>query len=454
MMSRKPCTELPDVDGVRVLDVLQVKAEDLGSYQVLEKRKGKKKKQYLNCVSSFDIEATNIRINAETGKPLRQAAMYIWQMAIENVVVIGRDWDEFKTFLQLIKTWLPKGSTLICFVHNLSYEFQFLRGIYPFQISEVFATENRRILRCDMLNCIEFRCSYFLSNTSLDYWAGPKAMNVRHQKLSGKKFDYSILRWPWTPLSRQEYLYCIYDVLAVVECVHKIMEMEHDDLSSIPLTNTGYIRRIVKQEMKELGWNYVKDRWPSFDLFCLMREAFRGGNTHANRYYTGLTVSNVWSADRSSSYPDVQCNCKFPISKFHKCLPTADVPGLIRKGYAVLAKVTFHDIALKNPYWGFPYIPKDKCQATEFTADNGRILHASELTITVTDVDLRIIMDEYTFADISFGESWFATYGPLPDAFTRTLKRLYTLKTKMKGTEAEKLPTYHLIKGQLNSSYG
>lgn len=396
----------------------------------------------------FDIEATNI-------PDIKQAAMYVWQFAIESdLVVIGRTWHDFLTFLEKLKAWMPAGCQLIIYVHNLSYEFQFLRGIYHFTPEEVFATDNRKVLRCDILGAFEFRCSYFLSNSSLDFWSGPKGMNVKHQKQSGEDFDYSVQRWPWTQLTAEEYKYCVYDVLAVTECVHRMMELEHDTLATIPLTNTGYVRRIVKAEMQELGPHYIADRWPSFELFTLLREAFRGGNAHANRYYTGLTVRNVHSADRSSSYPDVQCNLKFPIGKFHKALPKADVPELIRKGYAVICRVTFRDIALRNPWWGFPYIPKDKCKAIRFTADNGRILHAEQLSMAVTDIDLRIILKEYNFSSIEFDDVWFSLYGPLPDAFTRTVKRLYHDKTEMKGTDREKTPEYQIKKGQINSCYG
>ena len=446
-MQRTQSIDLPAVDGIRVMDVINVSAGDLGKVEVLAKRKGKDKRSYADIVCSFDIEATNIAT-------IQQAVMYVWQFAMEDLVVIGRSWDEYLEFLQLLKGWLPKDAWMIIYVHNLSYEFQFLRGVYSFGIKEVFATDNRKVLRCDMLGCFEYRCSYFLSNASLDFWSGPKSMNVPHHKQSGEDFDYSIQRFPWTQLSKQEYLYCIYDVLAVVECVRKIMQLEGDSLATIPLTNTGYVRRIVKDEMKKLGYTYVKDRWPNYDLFCLMREAFRGGNTHANRFYTGLTVKNVHAVDRSSSYPDVQCNLPFPITRFWRCLPTADIPELIRKGYAVICRIKVTDLALRNPWWGFPYIPRDKCHAVQFTADNGRILHAAVLSMAVTDVDLKIIMDEYTFSTIEFSDAWFAKYGPLPDEFTRTIKRLYKEKTEMKGTEREKTPEYSIKKGQINANYG
>lgn len=42
---------------------------------------------------------------------------------------------------------------------------------------------------------------------------------------------------------------------------------------------------------------------PTLHVFELLREAFRGGDTHANRFYVGKILENVGSYDRESSYP-------------------------------------------------------------------------------------------------------------------------------------------------------
>ena len=96
-------------------------------------------------------------------------------------------------------------------MHNLSYEFTFLSGIYHFKPEEVFAVDKRAILKCTMFNKLEYRCSYRLSNMSLLEFT--KAENVEHRKYSEKyDFDYNIIRYPWTPLDSDELLYCQNDV--------------------------------------------------------------------------------------------------------------------------------------------------------------------------------------------------------------------------------------------------
>ena len=91
------------------------------------------------------------------------------------------------------------------------------------------------------------------------------------------------------------------------------MARDGDTLQTIPLTSTGYVRRNAKRALKDgsVHHNFVYSILPDIDTYRALREAFRGGNTHANRYFAGDVVENVHSADRSSSYPAVMCNCEY-----------------------------------------------------------------------------------------------------------------------------------------------
>ena len=126
--------------------------------------RGGNKSKYIDIVAAFDIEATNI-------DSLQQAVMYIWQLQIgNNWTIIGRTWDEYFDLLIRMKEHLK--ANMVIYVHNLSYEFSFLKGLYGFDKDEVFATDSRKILKCTMFDCYEYRCSYFLSNMSLAEFLG------------------------------------------------------------------------------------------------------------------------------------------------------------------------------------------------------------------------------------------------------------------------------------------
>ena len=172
----------------------------------------KKVKHYRNIINAFDIETSTLT-------DIEQSFMYIWPLQLgKDVTVIGRSWREFFELLLKIRRLL-RGDWLVIYVHNLSFEFQFLKGLYDFDEDEVFCTDSRQILKCTMFDCFEFRCSYLLSNMSLDEFT--YRMGVENKKLSG--FDYQKIRYPDTELSDFEIQYCINDVQGLVQALYKIL---------------------------------------------------------------------------------------------------------------------------------------------------------------------------------------------------------------------------------------
>lgn len=404
----------------------------------------KTKRKYKDLICAFDIETTAI--------PERDSAvMYIWQFQIEDHTYIGRTWDDYLSFLKRIASCLKENEYIVIFDHNLSYEFQFLAGIYDFQPEEVFALEPRRILKCDMLKHFEYRCSYLHSNMSLDMYLSK--MGVESKKVHG--FDYSIQRWPWTELTDDEMHYCINDVKGLVQAVKIEMHHDGDNLYTFPLTSTGYVRRDAKRAMHMVSPSYIKGLVPDYDLYCLLREAFRGGNTHANRYYAGHILTDVKSADRSSSYPDVQCNDVFPVSKFFKVEnPTIErVEELIKNGKAVLFRVVLEDVKT-YPTTFCPYISVDHCNDSYIlSVDNGRVLSAAKVITAITDIDWKIIKTEYSFEKVSVDECWYARYGKLPQVLIDTTISYYKKKTELKNVPGREIE-YMKAKAKLNSIYG
>ena len=418
----------------------------LTRYPVLKRkrgsRSGKYKRDYLAVTCAFDIETT--RLDRD------HSVMYIWQFQIGfDVTIIGRNWHEFKIMTERLKKQMPAGIMLVVLVHNLAFEFQFLRGIYNFKPDEVFLTGPRRPLRIDMYGFIEMRCTYLHSNMSLDEYL--KKMGVETQKISG--FDYDKKRYPWTPLSPEELEYCIHDVKGLVEAYEKEMQHDGDDLITCPLTSTGYVRRDVKKVMYKHRWQ-LQDIFPTLDLYNALRTAFRGGDTHANRHYAGQIVKDVYGYDRSSSYPDVQLNRLFPVGPFHYRVKQRqtweEMEKLINvRGRAVLVRLAFWNIRLRDRYEGFPYISYDKVQSCyNEHLDNGRILKADYLEMTVTDVDLKILLDQYIFDGRRVLDMWYAKYGPLPDDLKAVIIKYYEGKTGKKGLDREK------AKAKLNAVYG
>lgn len=402
--------------------------------------------RYLDVVTAFDIETTRI-------PAIEQSIMYIWQWCFaDRCTVIGRTWQDLITFVEELTAGWREGDRFVAFVHNLSYEFAFLRGVHEFQTDQVFAIRPRKVLKAMWGEHWELRCSYLHSNMSLrEYLA---RMGAAHQKT---ELDYTGDRWPWTELTPEELEYCVNDVVGLVEALTIEMAADGDNMYTFPLTSTGYVRRDAKRAMRGVHHTWLQDQLPDLETYHMLRDAFRGGNCHANRYFADQVVEDAHSADRSSSYPDTQCNCLFPVSKFFDYGPASldEVMHLIlKRKRACLLAVAISGLRLRNPEWGCPYLSRDKCRnIIGGDYDNGRILSADYLETTITDVDLRIIVEEYAADDLFFYKVKHARYGPLPRPLIEETIEYYRRKTALKGVAGEEV-YYTKAKNKLNSIYG
>lgn len=461
---------------MNILKVTEFDYRQLLHYPVVQSAPGKKKhKIYCGCICAFDIECTNL-------PEYEQAVMYAWKIAIdEDYIIAGRTWEEYQIFVSRVNDVIPNGIELVIYVHNLSYEWCWLAGIFDFKNDDVFAVDKRKILKCKY-GKIEYRCSYLWSNMSLKVLTNK--YNVAHKKLSGDKYDYSKKRYWFTPLSDEEEQYQINDVLGLVESIKTSMRLDDDDLTTIPLTSTGYPRRDMREAVKKI-WGKLHWMLPSDpDLYRLMRAAFRGGDTHTNRFIVGdvetgsqmLAIHpNVKSADMASCYPAVLINEMFPMSPFMQYGDEHDLKewhlrDAIRRGRAVLAHVTLKNVELINKFWASPYISYDRCTdlpkyqtvfngqpytCLGYKLDNGRILQADTLSIAITDVDLAIIDSEYKYSEMIVHKLYTAKYGKLPKEFRDVVKKYYAQKTELKGAESDDDKIYYdKLKALLNSLYG
>lgn len=424
------------------------------------KRRGRKKSSqkeynYLPLVCAFDIETTTLQ-------EYRQAFMYHWQFQLDRYVTItGRTWEEFTALIGEIIGNVG-DNTLVCYVHNLSYEWQFMSdpSIYDFVTEEIFALDERTILKCRIGSAIEFRCSYRLFNQGLGFVT--KDYDVKHKKLDGDEYDYNRLRFPWTPLDPQELEYCYNDVRGLVESIYALMEAGGDDLRTAPMTSTGYPRRDCKRVLYPLT-TYIRQIVPSYRIYQIQRKAFRGGDTHQSRHWVGCILEDVFNKDISSDYPAQVVNRRFPMSAWYQVSPgnlsdnyILDLIGRRQKALLIVADI--YDLKLKIPDWPAPYLSKDKCEGFESPAnglpdfDNGRILQAKHVRVYLTDIDLRIVLKEYD-GTIIWRECYYSKYGNIPRRLIEVVNGYYTNKTQLKGVDGQEI-NYMEDKKKLNGIYG
>lgn len=416
--------------------------EKIQSIEIRQPKNKREKRRYANALMAFDIETTRLEDD--------NSIMYIWQCALlignEIYVQYGRTWEAWKEVCDSLNAHLGDECKIVCYVHNLSYEFQFLAGVQEFD--DVKCLQERKILTA-VTGSVEYRCSYIWTNRPLAKFLAD--MEVEHRKQSGADFDYSKKRYPWSDLTEEEIEYCQNDVVGLLEAVDKKMQLDGDDVYTAPRTSTGYVRRDAKKALKEYDIGGIK---PTVDIYRKLRQAFRGGNTHANRYYVGKVMSGVESVDRSSSYPDVMLNQRFPMTQFHKEVDGySTIKRLMQLDSAILCTLTISGACLRDETFGCPYIPTAKCiMLHDVVEDNGRVLSAGLLAIVCTDVDLRIIIDEYD-GDYDFTDIYSADKDYLPEKFREVVRDYYRKKTALKGVKGEEYQ-YGLSKALLNSLYG
>ena len=411
--------------------------------------KSGKHKMYQRHPMTFDIETSKIPSDDEGHY---QAFMYIWQVCIEGNVVFGRRWEELQEFMKNVVNayTLSEEERVVVYVHNLSFEFQFIQDYFKF--TDVFAMASRSILTAKTAH-LEFRCSYKLSNMSLAKFI-ENTPNTLHYK-GVDDLDYATVRTPDTELTEVEYGYCFNDVKGLYECVMELLK--EDNIATIPLTSTGYVRRDCRNAMNKNKNNrkmFLRSRL-TLQQYKLLRECFRGGNTASDRYLTNLILKLVGSYDLSSSYPFQMIAREYPLGKWnYGVIPDIKTLEEYNSRYCTIARYSFKNIHLRDEK-PIPYIPQSKCLALGDDREiyNGRILHADFLTISMTNIDFDIVKEQYEYDELAVEEFHYSRKGLLPKELRDTIMYYFEKKSELKGDE-EHYYEYMKSKNKLNSIYG
>lgn len=419
-------------------------------------------KEYICGFGTFDIETTTI----ECEEPY--AFMYHWQMCIDGLMIYGRTWKEWIELLKSLESHykLSDERKFVIYIHNLGFEFQHMIKFLQknFNVGDIFSVSSRQPLRMTA-GGFEFRCSWKQTNMSLSL-ATRNDMGVKHPKADGD-IDYKVIRTADTDLSDTEFGYCMSDVLSLWELITSRMKVDKDNLETIPMTSTGYVRRAVRKNTQKEKWYRDFFQSLSFDakMYTLMKDAGRGGDTHANRKYAGRIIEDVYGFDEQSAYPAMLLLKKFPMSKFQRygeIESKEELNNLINTKACLFRLTLVGNIKLK-PEIAMPYISESKCKKLIHPLlDNGRVLRAEYLEIAVTDIDYSIIREQYEFDELYANEMCIAEYGYLPKCITDVVMDFFKLKSELKyklqhckKSEKRELEIlYTKSKNKLNAIFG
>lgn len=439
--------------------------DSLSCIQFISRSSRKKKYKHVLCCQnamSFDVETSSGYlkdgkiIQFDRSKPPefwedyeKVGIVYIWQFAIDDKVYYGRTIDSLIVFLDELEALTPNTMKFV-YVHNLGFEFQAIIREY-FKIKTLFARKERHPLTVTLEDYnIEFRCSYQLTNLSL-------GLCVKEYRLNTPKLDtldYEVIRTPFTKLSPEELQYTFNDVLIVNEIIDKYKQ-EYGKIESIPLTQTGEIRLEVKNVLKDniKWWKLVKALNDlSYKDYLQMLVLLTGGSVHANRLYAGrLITEHIKCADFSSDYPWQMLEHKYPMSLFI----TADYDKKYEDSDKYSYIIHYRFINLKCIKFN-PYLSESKAvSCIKGVADNGKLMEADECEYVLTNIDMNIVRQCYTWDSIESKilDFKFAMNDYLPDELCRLILELYVDKTTLKGVD-DMNDLYLKKKQKLNSCYG
>ena len=451
------------------MKIFSQQLEDFKSYlntakSTFKQIKTNKKITYYNIACGFDIETSSFYDNLIVKPENKRAIMYAWKFGIEDASVIGRTWEELVILIHAVTDILSLSldRRLICFVHNLGYDFQFFRPYFEF--NRVFALDMREPIQAVSEDGIEFRCSYKLSGYSLEKVAEHL---TRHtvKKLVGF-LDYKKIRTPNTKLTPKEELYLEHDVDIIIAYIREEIE-DNGDITKIPLTKTGKVRTYCRNaclhthkshnryDPKFYEYHRLMKRLTITSVFeyKMLRQAFMGGFTHGNHLHIGEICEDVASFDETSAYPYFMVSQLYPMSK-GELIHLKDKKDFEHnlKYYHAIFTATFYNIDETFTY--DHYISISKCIEKEgVIADNGRLVKADKITILLTNIDYEIIAKTYKWDKLLIRNFRRYKRGFLPRDLILAILDLYEKKTALKGVE-DQIVEYQQSKENLNGCYG
>lgn len=433
---------------------------------------------YYNSPAAFDIETTTIRSGEldyynSAGRPI--AFAYLYQFCIYGTVIMCRHESEAIDIFNWISDAFigTRKRRLIMFDHNLGYEFGFCRQFWDINAKKSFVLDEHHPITIELENGIILRDSYKMTNMSLETLTKDWSKVFRKEK---EIMDYHVLRTPYSDLDDNVLLYSALDVLSLSEAIVAFLSARNERIWTKCPTSTSFIRAELKARVgigirkrtpeQKKYFNIIDRCKVTEDMYNYLTRQARGGNTHANRKYTGIimgdpeTGTGVYHADITSSYPaQMVCYPEYPLYSWEPLdedCPIDTIELFENNGYC-----TIFDIVLINPRIRpgvtVPYIPISKAETikgfSEYN-DNGRYLKGAEmLKLTIFGIEWPIIKRQYDIEDTVILGGYFAKKGYLPDIVRSYVLELYAKKTELKGVAGQEIE-YSLAKTYVNGVFG
>lgn len=442
----------------------------LGEIMHRKKNGSKKDDTYNMAYIMLDTESSksNPTKYDKKNKPIPQNNhICIWTISIraynENFCTLrGSTPSELMYCLQLIRENL-KGTYFYIFVHNLPWDWQFLRRFFFRDFGNPKSQLNVKShypISIKFENGMILRDSLILAGVSLETWANN--LDVEHKKVK-ECWNYDLIRDQKTfDPSYEELLYIEHDTLAGVECLNKLADNLHDTVISLPYTNTGIVRRHIRKIGRDVyaKQNTFNRQLTTYSEQQILECVYHGGFTHANRHCTGYIYNRVKCKDFKSSYPYSMLTVKAPCESFYHMSKNLPIEKIINDDkYSYIFRLVLINPILRDYNYPMPVLQAYKCiSMVDPIIDNGRILAADLVEIQTNEIDAKLIYQIYKADEILCFDIMAARKDYIPrwyrdavfEVFKEKCEMEYQIKVKGEGDKS----LYNLIKARLNSLYG
>ena len=376
----------------------------------------KSRSRYTICSEAIyaDIETSHSRDYSHTW-------MVSCQLKFAGTYKLVRTPSEFIEYLrEKTETFhLDQNRRIAVYFHNASFDLNFLlpyiQLMLPgYETSQGLYDGRNRIITYQQ-GAFEFRCSYLLSSCSLEKWG--EEMNAEHRKKVGL-YDYDKLVFQDSEIDENSAIYDEYDVLCMEDCMRKQLEASSDNLATVPLTSTGYPRRMLRRSCTTTpsyrSEVFLRSQLTA-DAFERTISSYAGGYTHMNRYYKGMTAYpagkyTIKHRDFRSHYPSQLRKYPLPWGNVDLYYDIADKKKDIRiedlfamwPEYTTITTIRIKDMRLRSAMITMPFMQlskmEDKSPGFKVLNDNGRALRTEGIfTTNIDNLTLKIISEQYKF---------------------------------------------------------
>ena len=452
--------------------------------------------EYLNIPIGGDTE-----VNPPIFNPISREDIvipFLWQIFIIDRVICGFYLEDLEKFLSLFSAYhnLSHNKRMVIYWHNMAYDLSFLKKYFVWE--DCFNVSMLRPTRWLTANGIEFRDSAILTGLSLEESAEEKC-SYDVEKLTDI-MDYNKFHFVGEDIDEDTLRYSLNDVKILSALIQDYIT-EYGDIAHIPYTLTGEVRLLMKKNC--MSKEFEGDEWNGFDFrkvmgdstlsseeFNMSRDAFQGGLVRANKFYMGQTLyGKITHIDLSSAYVSMICSKKFPLGKGKKIKVKSieQMRNLLKSDkFAFLIEFGALNVRLKPQYSQITTLPEGKCWLKgdkdiadreyekkvtidgqkvyaehKIVNDNGSIVFADYVGVTMTDIDFRLFDLMYEVDNWEFLRVYQYELHYLPRPIVLTCLDLYKKKSSLKHAEGRnraerrKLKVlYSKYKGCLNSIYG